>query len=131
MRCTVLMTSLVCLVLIGCGDDPAPGAPRAEGASPAPHSASSTPVATPGQPPRTGTGATTFPADVVDFRKRRDQCDHFRGEEPGDDARAAELEKALERTCRGTDAELAGLRHKYRGTPAVIAALRGYEDQVE
>lgn len=84
-----------------------------------------------GQPIRGRAGAAALPADVAAFRKRRDRCDHFRGEEPGDEARAAELAQASRRTCRGTDAQLAVLRARYRGNRVVIAALRRYEDEVE
>lgn len=76
-------------------------------------------------------GAAALPADVVAFQAKRDECDHFRGEEPSDPARAAFLEKALARTCKGTDAELTALRKRHAGTPAVVAALAAYEDDVE
>lgn len=75
--------------------------------------------------------AQPLPADVVAFRAKRDECDHFRGEEPTDEARGAFLAKALERTCTGTDAALARLRKRYAGTPAVIAVLADYENEVE
>ena len=70
-------------------------------------------------------------ADVVAFRQRRDECDHFRGEEPYDAKRAAFLRAALARTCKGTDAELAALRKRYAGNPAALRALAGYEPTVE
>ena len=76
-------------------------------------------------------GKAALPADVTAYRARRDQCDHFRGEEAEDDVRAAQLEKALNRTCKGTDAELIKLRGKYAGNKAVIAALAEYESEVE
>jgi len=131
MRRTELMTSLLCLLLIGCGGDAAPAAARNEAddsavAAPRPGS-----TAIPGQMPHGKPVMATLPSDVVAFRKRRGQCDHFRGEEPGDEGRAAELEKMLERACRGTDAELAGMRRRYRGDTAIVAALRDYDDQVE
>ena len=72
-----------------------------------------------------------LPADVRAFIARRDSCDHFRGEEPYDAARAAEIAQALAETCKGSDADLARLRHKYRGHRAAIAALAGYEDRIE
>jgi len=73
-----------------------------------------------------------LPRDVIAFKSRRDQCDHLRGEDPGDDeAAAARLERALERTCKGTDAGLAALRQRYAMDPRIMAALSGYEDQVE
>lgn len=70
-------------------------------------------------------------ADVVAFRQRRDECDHFRGEEPYDAKRAAFLRAALARTCKGTDVELAALRKRYAGNPAALRALAGYEPNVE
>lgn len=123
------MVSMLSMPLIGCGGDATSAMIRNDAESPI------SPVAmrAPDAPPRTISvpDAVALPADVVAFRKRRDQCDHFRGEEPGDEARAIELEKALNRTCLGTDVELAGLRHRYRDNAAVIAALQDYEDQVE
>ena len=94
----------------------APGVPDA-----APTPAPTPAVAAPG----------ALPQDVQAFKKRRDECDHFRGEEPSDAARAAELEQKLEQTCKGTDAALAGLRRRYDGNRAAIAALADYEDSVE
>lgn len=76
-------------------------------------------------------GDGSLPADVVSFRVKRDECDHFRGEEPSDDARAAFLAKATERTCTGSDAALASLRKRYANKPAVIAALASYDDEIE
>ena len=44
-----------------------------------------------------------LPADVVAFMERRDQCDHYRGEDPGQDTtRAAKLKRNLMQTCKGT-----------------------------
>lgn len=71
------------------------------------------------------------PADVTAFRERRDECDHFRGEEPYDAERAAFLNDALARTCTGTDAELKALRTRYARNPGVLALLAGYEDEAE
>jgi hypothetical protein len=84
-----------------------------------------------GQSVRGRAGVAALPADVVAFRERRDRCDHLRGEEPGDEARAVELEKALHLTCHGTDAQLSHLRRKYRRNAAVVATLRRYENRIE
>lgn len=73
----------------------------------------------------------SLPADVVAFRAKRDECDHFRGEEPTDPARVAFLTKAMERTCTGTDAALIALRKRHAGEPAVLSALASYEEEVE
>lgn len=75
--------------------------------------------------------ARTLPADVAAFVQRRDSCDHFRGEEPYDSQRAAELKKKLAETCSGTDRQLAALRHKYAHNRQVLSRLAGYEDRVE
>ncbi|WP_196233077.1 hypothetical protein [Sphingomonas segetis] len=76
-------------------------------------------------------GARALPADVAAFVERRDACDHFRGEEPYDAARAAELKTKLAETCTGTDAALAALRRKYSGNRQVIERLSGYDGQIE
>ena len=85
------------------------------------------PSATPDAKPTT----VALPADVVSFRAKRDECDHFRGEEPADEARADFLEKALARTCTGTDAALAALKKRYADQPAVMAVLSNYDEGIE
>lgn len=120
----------------GNAETPAPAAARTS--PPALDSAPPTATATP-EPPSTNAGASTtiavapetLPADVVAFKVRRDECDHFRGEDADDEARAAQLEQELNRTCKGTDSALAGLRRRYAANAAVIAALANYESDVE
>jgi hypothetical protein len=137
------------LLLPGCGDGATPGnaasdttivrdetAPVANDALPPVDQAAPTPTAAAnGDDVAVATAAkdagATLPADVVTFRAKRDECDHFRGEEPTDAARAAFLEKALERTCQGTDAALKALRKRHAENPAAIAALASYEDDIE
>ncbi len=75
--------------------------------------------------------AGDLPGDVAGFLARRECCDHFRGEESDDPARAAEIRRALAANCRGTDAELARLRRRYAGNPAIRARLAALERQVE
>lgn len=75
--------------------------------------------------------AETMPADVQAFMDKRDECDHWRGEEPYDDDRAKEITNAINDTCTGTDQKLAGLRDKYKDREAVIKALAYYEDRIE
>jgi hypothetical protein len=77
------------------------------------------------------TGTSALPADVAAFIQRRDACDHLRGEEPYDAARAAELKRGLAENCTGTDRELAALRRKYAAQARVMKRLSRYEDQVE
>ncbi|MFC0406898.1 hypothetical protein [Roseomonas elaeocarpi] len=68
---------------------------------------------------------------MVAFIARRDRCDHVRGEEADDPARAAVLARALERNCRGTDADLARLKRRHAGNPAVRSRLDGYDPRIE
>lgn len=75
--------------------------------------------------------ASAIPLEVDKFREKRDMCDHFRGEDPSNAKRAAELAAEMEKTCRGTDQALAELRNKYASNSMVITALKEYEDKVE
>lgn len=75
--------------------------------------------------------AESMPEDVVEFRKSRDLCEHFRQEEPYDEERRAFIQKNLLEFCTGTDAGLAALRSKYAHDRAVQRALSGYEDDIE
>lgn len=75
--------------------------------------------------------AAPFPREVTEFMVTRDSCDHFRGEEPYDAERRAYIAENIAELCRGTDMKLALLRQRYASDPSVIAALRGYEDQIE
>ena len=72
-----------------------------------------------------------FPKEVSAFILRRDDCDHFRGEEAKDDQRASELKAAMEKSCKGTDAELSGLKMKYETDKRVMQKLKSYEDDIE
>ena len=83
-------------------------------------------------PPSPGTAQPTpFPQEVTSFMVDRDSCDHFRGEEPYDGERRVFLMESIAELCTGTDAKLAMLRRRYATDPAVIAALRGYQDHIE
>ncbi len=75
--------------------------------------------------------AAPLPADVAAFMARRDRCDHFRGEDAPDAARAAEIAAQLAATCTGTDRALARLKRVHAGDPAVLRALATYDPQVE
>lgn len=50
--------------------------------------------------------APGFPEDVTEYKKRRDLCDHFRGEDPYDKERKKFLEENMKKFCVGTDKEL-------------------------
>jgi predicted lipoprotein len=76
--------------------------------------------------------AADLPADVAAFVEERQHCDHFRGEDAYDEARAKEINAALDRYCTGTDARLAKLKAKYSKGPAAVAtALGEFEDRIE
>lgn len=72
-----------------------------------------------------------MPADVRAFMARRESCDHARGEEPYDKARARQLEQQVKRFCKGTDADLARLKRAHASQPAVMAVLGRYEADAE
>lgn len=74
-----------------------------------------------------------FPEEVGTFIARREGCDHFRGEipDPGQRARAREVDREINRLCKGTDMELARLKQKYATTPDVMAALNEFESSIE
>jgi len=74
---------------------------------------------------------TELPPDVAAFAERRGLCDHYRGEDPYDEERAAFLRENMERYCTGTDAELARLKKKYSGNKPVMDILNGYEEDIE
>lgn len=127
----------VALLLAGCDGAHNPSPSEKAGAVPTPAPPSPTGSSRPAlEPlPDTPTAAPApdapLPPEVVAFRERRDECDHFRGEDPYDEERAAFLSEALTRTCTGTDAELKALRARYAGDPRVLAALAEYEDEAE
>jgi len=71
------------------------------------------------------------PSRVATFIAERDLCDHFRGEEAYDKARARYLAAQLKRYCTGTDRRLKALRARYAHRPKVLAKLANYEDSIE
>ncbi len=74
---------------------------------------------------------TTTKKEYSQFTARRDQCDHFRGEEPYDAARAREIAAKVKQYCTGTDRELRRLRKRYAHDPHVLERLRRFENSVE
>lgn len=69
--------------------------------------------------------------NLADFTTRRDLCDHFRGEEPYNAARARAIAAKVKRYCTGTDRELRRLRKKYAHDPRILKRLSQYEDSIE
>ena len=74
--------------------------------------------------------APPLPEEVTAFVSKRDDCDHWRGEDPYDADRAKQIADAENKTCKGSDAALANLRKKYKNDPNVIDALKDYEDKI-
>jgi hypothetical protein len=130
---SIALLALCAGLLAGCerAPAPAPEPPRAVTALPASAAVVAAPVAVRASASAAPAPAGGPPADVAAFRDQRDQCDHFRGEDPYDAKRAAELAEQLDKFCKGTDARLAGLRKKYAAQPAVLESLKDYEPQVE
>ena len=69
--------------------------------------------------------------DLRAFVARRQQCDHFRGEEGSTPKRQAEIDAALTKFCTGTDAELKALKKKYRADKAASKTLAGFDANIE
>jgi hypothetical protein len=79
----------------------------------------------------TPTSATAADQDLRSFVARRQQCDHFRGEEGSTPKRQAELAAKLKEFCTGSDAQLAALKKKYRDDKAASKTLAGFNDNIE
>ena len=77
--------------------------------------------------------ATESTPDLAAFLERRAACDHWRGEvpDPPDPDRMREVEQQTALTCKGTDADLAALKKRYRDDPVVAKQLAEFEDRVE
>ena len=75
--------------------------------------------------------AAELPQEIAAFVARRDRCDHFRGEESDDLIRSQFIQRRLDENCQGTDLELARLKQRYAGHPALRARLDRYEAAVE
>ena len=74
---------------------------------------------------------TSLPSEVAQFVQKRDECDHFRGEEPYDAERRAFIEQKMLELCAGSDRRLVELRKKYSNDRAVREKLDSYEDRIE
>jgi len=77
--------------------------------------------------------ATGAAPDLATFLERRAACDHWRGEvpDPPDPARMREVVEQTGEWCKGTDAQLARLKQRYRDDPVVSKQLAEFEPQVE
>jgi len=72
-----------------------------------------------------------IPDDVGIFIKKRDLCDHFRGEPSYNDERRKFLQQNMIELCTGSDLELSNLKGKYKSNKHVIKLLSVYEDDIE
>ncbi|MBX3562834.1 MAG: hypothetical protein KF780_13600 [Sphingomonas sp.] len=64
------------------------------------------------------------PRAVRHFVARREMCRHWVDEEPYDDARRREIERALRRDrCGQIEADEVALRHRFARYPQVISVL--------
>jgi len=70
------------------------------------------------------------PADAVAFLERHANCQHWGGEEPYDDERAAQIRAAVdELKCEALEADEAALRSRYDSRPMILAMIdRGKEE---
>jgi hypothetical protein len=69
------------------------------------------------------------PKKVASFIERRAYCNHFLGEEPYDNARAAELAKTIrELRCNRIDQDERNLRRVYRNSPKMLRLLADTAD---
>ena len=75
--------------------------------------------------------AANLPPDVAGYVARRDRCDHWRGEASPDPGRAAEIDRAVARECRGSDAALARLLRRHARNPTVMRRLNDYDLRIE
>jgi hypothetical protein len=67
----------------------------------------------------------TLPADVRHVLKRREDCDHWLGEEPYDADRRREIERAVRKLrCDTLERDEARLRRRYVTHPAIIDRLK-------
>jgi hypothetical protein len=77
--------------------------------------------------------AESLPKDVEQFIAKRENCDHFRGEipDPAEKQRMREVERAIQKWCKGTDKRLARLKKKYAGNAEVVNRLDNFEPDIE
>jgi hypothetical protein len=74
-----------------------------------------------------------LPADVRAFIADREGCDHMRGEipDPPDPQRMEEVNREIDKLCKGTDRRLAGLKRKYAANRVVAKRLNAFEPRIE
>lgn len=75
--------------------------------------------------------SSELPRDVAQFLKKREACDHWRGESGYDDERQADIDWSICQSCPGTDTALVRLKRKHQSNPAVLSRLQELEDEIE
>ena len=75
--------------------------------------------------------AAGLPPDVAAYVARRDRCDHWRGEASDDPDRAAQIARAVQQECRGSDTALDRLRRRHARNRTVIQRLDTYDSRIE
>lgn len=75
----------------------------------------------------------SLPRDVQRFVDKREGCDHMRGEipDPSEKRRMRDVNREIQKLCRGTDKELARLKKKYATNPSVTRRLGEFESGIE
>jgi hypothetical protein len=78
----------------------------------------------------------SYPSDVVNFVKDRDDCDTLRGDipDPEEGISKADMDdiiRNVNKACHGTDERLAALKQKYSSHPAIMQKLSSYEYPIE
>jgi hypothetical protein len=74
---------------------------------------------------------SALPQDVAEFLAQREECDHWRGEPPWDQARAAQIDWYSCQACSGTDGKLARLKRKYARNAQVMSELKPLTPKIE
>jgi len=73
---------------------------------------------------RVSSGGEVLPADVKKLVDRREECNHWAGEEPYNKARSRQIDKAMNRLkCDSIAKEVQEMRAKYSGDAAVLTEL--------
>jgi hypothetical protein len=75
----------------------------------------------------------SLPGEVQRYVDNREGCDHMRGEipDPSDKQRMREVNREIQKLCKGTDKELARLKRKYARNPSVMRRLGEFESGIE
>jgi hypothetical protein len=75
----------------------------------------------------------SLPRDVQRFIDKREGCDHMRGElpDPSEKQRMREVNREIQKLCKGTDKALTRLKRKYVANPAVMQRLNEFEPGIE